>query len=208
MKRAFSLALTIALVMAAGMMAWAQNSSSQSLGDYARAAKKSKPAVKPVSKVYDNDNLPRTTAISTVGRTTEAAPEEDKDKDKKGAEAAAAADNPDVKKADAEKDKAKAAEEKKKAMAEWQKKLDAQKQKIDLLSRELNVMQREYQIRAAAFYADAGNRLRNAAQWDSEDTKYKQQIADKQKALDDAKAQLGDLEEQARKAGVPNAVAE
>jgi hypothetical protein len=205
MKRAFFWSFTMALVMAAGM-AGAQSSNTESLGDYARAAKKSKPAVKPVSKVYDNDNLPRTTSISTVGNATEAAPEDDKGK--QDADASTVPEGPDAKKADAEKEKAKAAEEKKKALAEIQKKLDGQKQKIDLLSRELNVMQREYQIRAAAFYADAGNRLRNAGQWDSEDAKYKQQIADKQKALDDAKSQLSDMQEQAHKAGVPNAALE
>jgi hypothetical protein len=50
-------------------------------------------------------------------------------------------------------------------------------------------------------YADAGNRMRNSAEWDKEDTQYKQQIADKQKALDDAKTKLDDIEESARKAG-------
>ncbi len=205
MKRAFWLSFTIALVVAAGMPASAQSSNTESLGDYARAAKKARPAVKPVSKVYDNDNLPRTTAISTVGNPTETTADAEK---KEAAADANATENPEAKQADAEKEKAKTAEQKKKAMADWQKKLDAQKQKIDLLSREMNVMQREYQIRAAAFYADAGNRLRNAAQWDSEDRKYKQQLADKQKSVDDAKSQLSDLQEQARKAGVPNPVVE
>ena len=74
---------------------------------------------------------------------------------------------------------------------------------IDLLGRELDVLQREYQIRAAAMYADAGNRMRNSADWDKQDAQYKQQIADKQKALDDAKQKLEDMQEDARKAGVP-----
>ena len=43
----------------------------------------------------------------------------------------------------------------------WQTKLTAQKDQIDLATRELDVLQREYQIRAAAMYADAGNRMRN-----------------------------------------------
>jgi len=46
-------------------------------------------------------------------------------------------------------------------------------------------------------YADAGNRLRNAGAWDKEDAQFKQQIADKQKALDQAKQTLDDLQEQA-----------
>ena len=63
------------------------------------------------------------------------------------------------------------------------------------------MLQREYQIRAAAMYADAGNRMRNSADWDKQDTQYKQQIADKQKSLDDAKQKLEDMQEEARKAG-------
>jgi hypothetical protein len=57
-------------------------------------------------------------------------------------------------------------------------------------------------------YADAGNRMRNSADWDKQDAQYKQQIADKQKALDDAKQKLEDVQEDARKAGVPASVRE
>ena len=57
-------------------------------------------------------------------------------------------------------------------------------------------------------YADVGNRMRNAAQWDKEDADYKQKIADKQKALEDAKQQLDNMQEEARKAGVPAAMRE
>ena len=70
------------------------------------------------------------------------------------------------------------------------------------------MLQREYQIRAAAMYADAGNRMRNSGDWDKQDAQYKQQIADKQKALDDAKQKLEDMQEDARKAGVPASVSE
>ena len=58
------------------------------------------------------------------------------------------------------------------------------------------MLQREYQIRAAAMYADAGNRMRNSGDWDKQDAQYKQQIADKQKALDDAKQKLEDIQEE------------
>jgi len=57
-------------------------------------------------------------------------------------------------------------------------------------------------------YGDVGNRLRNSADWDKQDAQYKQQIGDKQKALDDAKQKLEDLREEARKAGVPSSVRE
>jgi predicted nucleic acid-binding Zn-ribbon protein len=51
-----------------------------------------------------------------------------------------------------------------------------------------------------------GNRLRNAAQWDKEESSYKQQIADKQKALDDAKQKLEEMKDEATKAGVPSSM--
>ena len=57
-------------------------------------------------------------------------------------------------------------------------------------------------------YGDAGNRLRNSADWDKQDAQYKQQIADKQKALDDAKQKQDEMQEEARKAGVPSSVRE
>ena len=94
------------------------------------------------------------------------------------------------------------------AWKQWADRIAAQKEAIDLLGRELDVLQREYQIRAAAMYADAGNRMRNSGDWDKQDTQYKQQIADKQKALDEAKQKLEDLGEDARKAGVPASVRE
>jgi len=94
------------------------------------------------------------------------------------------------------------------AWKQWGDKIKAQQDTIDLATRELDVLQREYQIRAAALYADAGNRLRNSADWDKQDAQYKQQIADKQKAVDDAKQKLEGLQEEARKAGVPSSVRE
>ncbi len=51
-------------------------------------------------------------------------------------------------------------------------------------------------------YSDAGNRLRNSANWDKEDADFKKQLDEKQKAVDAAKQDLENLTEQARKAGV------
>jgi hypothetical protein len=119
------------------------------------------------------------------------------------------ADNPEPAKADATKSESrqKAAEQQKDYEA-WQKKIADQKDKISLISRDLDVTQREYHLRAAAFAADAGNRLRNSGSWDQEDTKFKQQIEDKQKELESAKQQLDDMQEGARKSGVPSSMRE
>ncbi len=170
-----------------------------SLGDYARKVRKD-PAAKAKPKVFDNDNLPTDDKLSVVGqKTTEVdaaddnANPKDNAKDKTG-------DKDAAKPADDEQAKKQA------LIKEWEGKLSAQKEAIDLAGRELDVLQREYQLRAAAMYADVGNRLRNETSWDKEDAEYKQKIADKQKAVDDGKQKLSDLQEQARKAGVPAAV--
>jgi hypothetical protein len=168
-----------------------------SLGDYARKVHKNDTS-KAKPKVFDNDNLPTDDKLSIVGEPASGS-------DNKAATATdnkdAAANKPATPPED---DPAK----KEAAWKEWQQRLSAQKDQIDLESRELDVLQREYQLRAAAIYADVGNRLRNSAQWDKQEADYKQKIADKQKALDDAKQRLDDMEEEARRAGVPAAMRE
>jgi hypothetical protein len=169
-----------------------------SLGDYARKVRKDPGVPKAKPKVFDNDNLPMNDKLSIVGQT----PAGDAgDKSVAGTDSKDAASKPATS-SDDEKAKKQA------AWKAWQDKLSAQKDSIDLAGRELDVLQREYQLRAAVMYADAGNRIRNSAQWDKEDAEYKQKIADKQKAVDDAKQKLDDLKEEARKAGVPSAMIE
>jgi hypothetical protein len=165
-----------------------------SLGDYARKVHKD-PAAKAKPKVYDNDNLPADDKLSVVGAPASAAGDASGDAGK-------TADNKDAAKPDDEQTKKQA------EWKGWQDKLASQKNSIDLASRELEVLQKEYQLRAAAMYADAGNRMRNAAQWDKEDADFKQKIADKQKSVDDAKQKLDEMQEEARKAGVPAAMRE
>jgi hypothetical protein len=187
-----------------------------SLGDYARQVRKDPGTTTSKPKVFDNDNLPRDDKLSVVGRTPASASDSSAAQSETAAPAANDAKGASEAKTESQvkppsnnaapapdDEAAKAA-----ASKQWADKLATQKDQIDLLGRELDVLQREYQIRAAAMYADAGNRMRNSADWDKQDTQYKQQIADKQKALDDAKQKLEDTQEEARKAGVPSAVRE
>lgn len=220
MKRNSALGIGIALILSVtglntgmqGQTSSNKQSSSgtgQSLGEYARQVRK-EPDGKPKPKVFDNDNLPKNDKLSIVGNaTTEPGPaaeqkpaEEANATPSSGSEAKPQTANPpsDTSKLDQAGKEA--------AWKQWGERLGDQQKQIDLLTRELDVVQREYQVRAAAMYADAGNRLRNSAEWDKQDTQYKQQIADKQKALDDAKQKLEDMQEQARKAGVPSSVRE
>jgi hypothetical protein len=182
-----------------------QSSSSQSsLGDYARQIKKTGPAAKP--KVFDNDNLPTDDKLSIVG----SAPADNSNNNAKAETSASSsgAGNGETKAGETKPASGLSPEGEQAAKEalwkQWGDKVTAQKGQVDLLGRELDVLQREYQLRAAAMYGDAGNRLRNQADWDKQDAQYKQQIADKQKALDDAKQKLEDMQEEARKAGVPS----
>lgn len=189
MKRITNVWLAAVVIAGSFLSAHAQ---SQPLGDYARTVRKDKAKdPKPVAaKKYDNDNLPVNDKLSIVGN-----PPADT-----AANPAASGDTAKDAPKDAPKDDAALRQ---KSADDWKSKIAAQRSQIDLLSRELDVAQREYRLRAAVMYADAGNRLRNQTSWDKEDAQYKQQIAQKQKAVDDAKQRLDAMQEEARKAGVP-----
>jgi hypothetical protein len=208
------------MAVPAGAQSSENSSADSSLGNYARQIRKDSGS-KANQRVFDNDNLPKGDKLSVIGQQeaapqpaqaeseekapAEASPEKKPGEAKESAETKPAADTktnaeakPPAKSTDqtAEDEAARQT-----ALKQWNDKVDKQKDEISLLTRELDVLQREYQIRAAAMYADAGNRLRNQAGWDKEDAQYKQQIADKQKAVDEAKQKLDDLQEEARKAG-------
>ena len=187
----------------------------QSLGDAARQARKAK---QPATHVFTNENLPTDAPISITG--TPAAPAEAGNKTAEDKSAEANADSKGEAKAESKtestslskdgKDKGddSAAAARQKTIDEWKNKIAAQKKEVTLSERELDVLQREYRLRAAAFYADAGNRLRNQQQWGHDDQQYRDRIALKEKQVQEAKQKLQDLQEQARKDGMPSSVAD
>lgn len=210
MKRTFFFWLAVVAVTLMGSVAGGQSqttSSSSSLGDYARAVKKAPKTPMAPAKVYDNDNLPKNSSVSVVGASGEtdhdaAAQDGDKSADGKA---------PD-KKSDAEKTPelkpGQSIDERDKALAEWKSRLDDQKKNVELLSRELDVLKREHDIKASEFFSNTTMRAQNSTAFAATDEKYTQQIADKQAAVDAAKAKLGDLQDQARKSGAPSSVTE
>jgi len=166
------------------LMVALSTASAQSLGDYARTARKNKVEPSPTTRHYDNDNLPTTETLSVVGQSL-------------GANSAAPVP--------AEASKAteqKAAVDRQKAADELNKKIQAQQEKINALNHELDLDQREQRLRAAAFYTDAGTRLRNPGQWDKDQAQDANDAAEKRKALDAARQQLEQMQEDARKAGI------
>lgn len=209
--------VAICLTFALSALSNAQDSA-PSLGDYARSVRHNKPqATKGAAKVYDNDTIPSATTISVVGAAPQtvadnkdASQAESKTSDvKSGDPSDAKAADPkasdksmvDSKAGDKAADKKTAEikpgqslEERQKVFEAWAKKFADQKKKIDQLTRDLN----DYQHNST---------LAQVSIW-PETQKYGQGLAEKQKALDQAKSELSDLQEQARKAGVPASIAE
>ena len=197
--------------IAAAMLLLAAVAGAQSLGDVARQTRKQNAKKTPV-KVFTNDNLPVAAHISVTGQAPATADDNAKAADE-GDNAATGDQSAKTGQADA--DKQKTDEDKKtytqkrdEAMQGWKKRFADQKQQIALLEREINVMQGEYRLRAAAYYADAGNALRNQADWAKQDREYRAKLDSKQKQLEEAKQKLEDMQEEARKAGMPGSVAE
>ena len=214
MKRVFffwlaAMVTTVAVsVSAAGQ---SQAASSPSLGDYARAVKKTKGPEKSSAKVYDNDNLPNSSSLSVVGQTPAADAGQDKDAGAQAKDKSADGKTADEKSATEKKAELKpgqAAEEREKALEAWKAKLDEQKSQVSLLTREVDVLQREHDIKATEFNGDTARRVQNPNGFAVEDAKYKKQIAEKQKDLDAAKAKLNEMQEEARKSGAPNSVSQ
>jgi hypothetical protein len=156
----------------------ASGAAAQSLGDYARAVRKNKAETSSTARHYDNDNLPTNETLSVVGPPPGADA-------KAGQKAAAVASSAPT-------------AERQKSAEEWNDKIAKQKAKIDSLNHEIDLDQRELHLRDAAVYSDS-----SASALAIRLAQYKTDIDAKQKALDAARQQLDEMQEQARKAGVP-----
>lgn len=201
---AFWLATILAMVAVSTFAgAQSQPTQQQSLGDYARALKKSQgPTPASAKVIYDNDNLP-TGSLSVVGQKPDSSADDNKDKDSDASK--------DGQSTDKDKDGLKPGqtpEERDKALGALTAKLDEQKDKVNLLTRELDLLQGEYKLKATDFINDPQQRVQNPNGFAVEGAKYQKEIADKQKDLDAAKATLADMQSDARKAGAPNSVAQ
>ncbi len=95
-----------------------------------------------------------------------------------------------------------ASAERQKAADDWKGKVANQQQKVDELNKEIEKEQTDSRLRAAVAASDTASRLRNAAEWGKEDADAQNSLDQKQKALDAAREQLDQMQEDARKAGV------
>jgi hypothetical protein len=184
------------MVIATLLLLGISGAAAQSLGDYARAVRKNKAEPSSTSRQYDNDNLPTHQPLSVVGpspdadanATPEAGDPKSKSSEKTASVGPAAADA--------------AAAERQKTADEWKKKIDTQQEKVNSLNHDLDLTQREYRLRVATQYDSEGARIQNAGQWGKEDAQYRSDTEAKQKAIDSARQELDEMQEQARKAGV------
>jgi hypothetical protein len=198
-RRAFPVLITSAVLLCAcGMKA-------QSLAEVARHSRRHSTASE---HVFTNDNLPTDGTISIIGSATPDVPAESAagtSQASPSAPANANAANPEGANAASDgqassdsKESTTAAPDK----AELQKDAAELKQQVSMLERELDVSNREFRLRAATYYADAGNSLRNPKQWADQQRDHEKEVQDKQAALDTAKQKLADVQEQARRQGI------
>jgi hypothetical protein len=176
----------------------------QSLAD---AARRSQQHTKTAAKVYTNDNLPVNGTISVIGVERPVAPPESEKATAQLKEPAAASSSAagaeDTTSGKSETAGASTSDlEPAERNAELQKSGAKIKEEISMLEREIDLLNREYRLRAATYYADAGNSLRNPKQWADQQRDHESQMKDKQAALDSAKQKFADLQEQARRVGV------
>ena len=175
----------VGLLSLAGLLA--ATAAAQSLGEIARQQRQQKPPATAQVTVYTNDNLPTSGALSEVGHP---APSSSPASDK----ASAAAEKAEQKKA----------EDRSKLEAEWRAKFAEQKNSISLLQRELDVAAGESKHLVAYDYINH----RANPQFTADNAKHEAEINAKQKALADAKQKLEDMQEELRKAGLPNSWAD
>jgi len=187
----------IGLLILTGLLAGVAAAQSDSLADAARKHKQQQSGKPVAAKVYTNDNLPATETISTVG-----APASD---------AAASTPTDGQTPADgstpAAKDGAKPADETKtrqKTWEDWRDKIQKQKASVEQMQKENEEIDRQYKLTTGNYYNSAQQRLYDGAAMAKEDAAYKQQMEQKKKAIDDAKQKIDDLQEEARRAGVPS----
>ncbi|HET9837640.1 MAG TPA: hypothetical protein VFR84_05340 [Candidatus Angelobacter sp.] len=186
MKKLFFLA--IMSMFAAAAVAQQQP---QSLGDAARANRAKQHATATTN--LNDDNFARSNAPAAESPAKEGGASKDADKAE-----AKSADAKDASAKETKKDTTAAQNEKLKGQ------IDAQKKEIATLQREVDIAEREAKLRAAAYYADAGVMLRDQAKFAEDSRKSQAEIDAKKQARSAAQQKLADLQEQARKAGLPS----
>lgn len=164
-------------------------SDSASLGDHVPGVRTNNPPQSPV-KVYDNDDLSPKRASAPIADTSTANadpvnPCNAVAADQGSNSGASAEDSGEIK-------VGQSPVERQRAYAVWKDRISQQREQVDRLARELDDLRTNAPLSVSVLHI-----------W-PDDAKYKTTLEEKQKGLDQARAELDDLLEQARKAGVPS----
>jgi len=200
-----------------GLLAGVAAAQTDSLADAARKQKQQNTGKPTAAKVFTNDDLPQAETISTVGAApAEAAPVHiasdtgnqtgyEQPMGHAAAQPAAPADTASAKDPAAkDKEKEDPAKDKKKTWEDWRGRIEKQRQAVENMQKENDELERQYKLTTGNFYNSAQERIYDGAAMAKEDAAYKQQMEQKKKAMDEARQKVDDLQEEARRAGVPS----
>jgi len=176
------------LAMAAITTSAGAQSDPTSLGDYARRSRADNPPKRAV-RVYDNDDLSSKSTLAATTNdppaSTDAVPPGNNVPPDQGSNTGANAEDGEIK-------VGQSVAERQKAYAVWRDRISTEREHVDQLARELDDLRTNAPKSVSVLHI-----------W-PDDAKYKIMLEEKQKGLDQARADLDDLLEQARKAGVPS----
>jgi multidrug resistance efflux pump len=91
-----------------------------------------------------------------------------------------------------------------KTWEDWREKIEKQKAAVEQMQKENDDIDRQFKLTTGNYYSSAQQRLFDGAAMAKEDAAYKQQMEQKKKSIEDARQKIEDLQEQARRAGVPS----
>jgi polyhydroxyalkanoate synthesis regulator phasin len=188
MRRTLIVGFSVALL---GAAAFPQSSSTErSLGDVARQQRADKKAAP--KRVITNEDLPS----SSTGVTVAPSP---------AGSAVRAADAKDAKKPAIDGKPGSPAAYKTPSDETYRTEIKKQRAEIANLEKELAELQHKQQVQSTNAYIDAGARLRDPKAWTEQREKLDKDIASRQQKIQDTRAKLDDLLEQARKLGISTA---
>jgi hypothetical protein len=197
----------IGVLIVTGLLAGVAAAQSDSLAEAARKHRQQQAGKPAAAKVYTNDNLPATETISTVGAPAGDAASSAPTDGQAAADGSASGPSAAAASTAATKDGAKPADDNKtrqKTWEDWRDKIQKQKAAVEQMQKENEEVDRQYKLTSGNYYNSAQQRLYDGAAMAKEDAAYKQQMEQKKKAIDDAKQKIDDLQEEARRAGVPS----
>ena len=202
MKR---IAHLLGFVILAGLPVGVAVAQDGSLAEAARQHRKQKEGT-PTAKheVFTNDNLPQVETISSVGASpndADAAPQGQTPPDA-NAEKAPAKDGKDAKATEIK--VGDSAADRQKAWEAWRDKIGKQKETVEHLQKDTEQMEKDNQLRMNTYMGSGQSRIYGGAQEAKAELDNQAQMEKRKKEIDDAKKTLDDMQEEARRAGVPS----